>query len=434
MSEFMQRPLDHAQATAPAWLARWLEQGRRRWRASPLPTRKTEHWKYTALQALRGPFAPAEAGVWELSDAGIELPDLGACRVVFVNGYYRPELSSRELPVGVSLVRFGEADERQAQRILEHLGAAAGREAMLFTALNDATLADGLFLEIAPGARVEQPLQVVWVAGNQGENFSINQRLLVLCGRGSKAGLIEQFAGTSTGQKAFTNGVTELLLEPETALDHYRLHLEEESALHIGGVYARLAQQAVLNAFHLATGSELKRLDVVVEHRGEGAACELNGVYLPRGSEHVDYHTTVEHCVPRCTTEETFRGIIGDEASAVFNGRIHIHPGAQKTRAQLSNRNLLTSPGAEVNAKPELEIYADDVQCAHGTTVAQLDEMSLHYLRTRGVSRAEAEVMLSFGFVNEVIDTVRWDPLRAHLRILLARRFARDTVLARQAA
>ena len=152
----------------------------------------------------------------------------------------------------------------------------------------------------------------------------------------------------------------------------------------------------------------------------------MNGIYLPRRKEHIDYHTCIEHRVPNCTSSETFRGIIGDEATAVFNGRIHIHRDAQKTNARLSNRNLLTSTRAEVNTKPELEIYADDVQCAHGATVAQLDETSLHYLRSRGVSRAQAQVMLSFGFINEVVDTVRCDPLREYLQGILNQRFSRE--------
>ena len=187
--------------------------------------------------------------------------------------------------------------------------------------------------------------------------------------------------------------------------------------------------RSTLNSFHIALGSTLKRIDLVVDHVGQGAHCEVNGVYLPRGQEHIDYHTCMEHRVPNCTSSETFRGIIADEATAVFNGRIHIHPDAQKTKAELSNRNLLTSTRAEVNTKPELEIYADDVQCAHGATVAQLDDMSLHYLRTRGVSRADAQVMLSFGFINEVIDSVRCEALRVYLQRLLSDRFARDPAL-----
>jgi Fe-S cluster assembly protein SufD len=145
----------------------------------------------------------------------------------------------------------------------------------------------------------------------------------------------------------------------------------------------------------------------------------------------VDYHTCIEHAVPHCTTDEVFRGIIDDQASAVFNGRIHIHRDAQKTNAQLSNKNLLLSDQAEVNTKPELEIYADDVQCAHGATVAQLDPESLHYLRTRGVNRDEAEVMLSYGFINEVVEKIQLEALRDFLRPLLASRFSRDPNLTR---
>ena len=429
MTDFMRQSLDSAATSAPPWLQDYLRAGRARWESASLPTRKTEQWKYTGLQALQPSYAPAGDGSMVLADAGVELPRFGGYRLVFVNGHYSPEHSDAQLPDGVSLVRFANADTRQAARIRSYLGTVVGQDQPLFTALNDAALADGVFLDIAPRAVIEQPLHVVWVSGNQAEAFSINQRLLVLCGESSKVSLIEHFTGARSEQQSFTNGVTELLLEAGATLCHYRLQLEEAAALHIGRVHARLGADATLNSFHLALGSVLKRVDVVVDHCGQGAHCELNGVYLPRGEEHVDYHTCIEHRVPHCTSSEIFRGIIGDAATAVFNGRIHIHRDAQKTKAELSNRNLLTSTRAEVNTKPELEIYADDVQCAHGATVAQLDEMSLHYLRTRGVARAEAQVMLSFGFINEVIDTVRCEALRDFLRVLLTRRFARDPAL-----
>lgn len=430
MNEFMQQALDGAAASAPVWLQDWQLDGRGRWERSAIPTRKTENWKYTGLQSLRQVFAPAASAELRLTEAGAGIPDLGGYRLVFVNGYHQPELSGGELPAGVSLVRFADASTEQAQRIRSHLGVAAGRDAQLFTALNDAALAEGVFLDVAADARIEQPLQLVWLTSNQAEAFTVNQRLLVVCGARSEACVVEHFAGAHSEQRTFTNGVTELLLESGATLEHYRLHLEEAAALHIGSVHARLAEHATLNTFHLALGSELKRINLVVDHVGPGAHCEANGVYLPRGSEHVDYHTCMEHRVPHCTSSETFRGIIADEATAVFNGRIHIHPDAQKTRAELSNKNLLTSNQAEINTKPELEIYADDVQCAHGATVAQLDELALHYLRTRGVSPGEARTMLSFGFINEVIDTVRNEPLRDFLQSLLAERFARSQVIA----
>jgi Fe-S cluster assembly protein SufD len=429
MTDFMRQPLDSAAASAPPWLRDYLSAGRRRWEAGTLPTRKTEQWKYTGLQALQPSYTTASDGAIELADAGVELPAYGGFRVVFINGHFSAQHSDSRLPDGVSLVRFADADETQAARIRSHLGTAVGQDEPLFTALNDAALADGVFLDVAPRAVVEQPLHVVWVSGNQADAFSINQRLLLLCGESSKVSLIEHFTGARSEQQSFTNGVTELLLEAGATLCHYRLNLEEAAALHIGRVHARLGADSTLNSFYLGLGSVLKRVDVVVDHCGQGAHSELNGIYLPRGDEHVDYHTCIEHRVPHCTSSETFRGIIGDSATAVFNGRIHIHRDAQKTRAELSNRNLLTSVQAEVNTKPELEIYADDVQCAHGATVAQLDEMSLHYLRTRGVARAEAQVMLSFGFINEVIDTVRCESLREFLRDLLSLRFARDSAL-----
>lgn len=429
MTDFMRQSLDSAAASAPPWLRDYLRAGRARWESSTLPTRKTEQWKYTGLQALQAAYAPASEGAVLLAEAGVDLPAFGGYRLVFVNGRYCAEHSDGVLPQGVSLVRFADADNTQAALIRRHLGGAVGREELLFTALNDAALGDGVFLQVAPRARIEQPLHLVWVSGNQGEAFSINQRLLVLCGEGSTASVIEHFTGAKSAQQSFTNGVTELMLEAGATLHHYRLHLEEAAALHIGRVHARLGAQATINSFHLALGSVLKRIDAVVDLCGAGGRSELNGVYLPRHTEHVDYHTCIEHRVPNCSSSETFRGIVGNEATAVFNGRIHIHRNAQKTKAHLSNRNLLTSTRAEVNTKPELEIYADDVQCSHGATVAQLDDMNLHYLRSRGVPRAQAQVMLSFGFINEVIHTVRCDALRDYLRGILADRFARDPAL-----
>jgi Fe-S cluster assembly protein SufD len=430
----MQQALDGAASSAPPWLQDWQSSGRERWSASSMPNRKTEAWKYTSLQRLQQTYVAPRRGAVELAQAGVELPDFGGLRLVFINGEYCPAASAGSLPKGVSLVRFADADEQQVAQIRAHLGSAAGRDQPLFTALNDAALTEGVFLHFAAHAHVSEPLHVVWASGNQDQAFSVNQRLLAVCGEASTATLVEHFVSAGGAQRSFTNGVTELLLEPGATLYHSRLHLEESAALHIGRVHARLGQQATLHSFHLALGSELKRIDLVVDHCGQGAHSEVNGVYLPRGSEHVDYHTCIEHRVPNCTSNEVFRGIIGDDATAVFNGRIHIHPDAQKTHAQLSNRNLLTSSRAEVNTKPELEIYADDVQCAHGATVAQLDDTAVHYLRTRGVSRAEAEVMLSFGFINEVIETLHCDAVRDFLQPMLARRFARDPALVGHAA
>ncbi len=430
MTDLMNRMLDIAGGTGPAWLQERQASGRKLWAAAELPSRKTEAWKYTSLYTLNRDFASAESSTASRAELGFNYPYFGGCQLVFVDGYLREDLSHMETPRGVELVRFTDASEEQAATIQQHLGTVVDASRHLFANLSDAALNDGVFLQVAPNAVVTKPLHLIWLTSTRETAFTVNQRLLVIAGANSRANLIEHFDCAGNGS-AFTNGITELLLEDGATLQHHRLHMEDAGAIHIGGVHARLAKDSTLESFHLALGSELKRIDVVVNHKGPGAHCSLNGVYLLRNEEHVDYHTCIEHVSPHCTTDEVFRGIIGDSAKAVFNGRIHIHPGAQKTRAELSNRNLLTSAHAEINTKPELEIYADDVQCAHGATIAQLDPQMLHYLRTRGIGRDEAEIMLSYGFVNEVIDSIGLEALREYLRPLLAKRFSRDPKLTR---
>ncbi|MEE4279405.1 MAG: Fe-S cluster assembly protein SufD [Halieaceae bacterium] len=431
----MKQPLAEASRRVPHWLQSIQARGVSHWGAAALPTRRTENWKYTSLQALRDDY--------RLADPSAPSPDalpaalregFGGPRLVFVDGVFQSELSDLSQldgAEGVSVCRFDEASPEQADRIAEYLDSCFDPSEHQFAALNTATLRDGVFVDLADGARLAAPLHVLWLLRAADGPVAMSQRLLVLAGANSDATLVEQFVAMRGAAASFCSGVTELRLGPGAHLDHYRLHEEEGEAVHIGAVHARLDRDSRLESFHLALGSSLKRIDVNLRHDGPGAHADLNGIYLPRGDEHIDYHTTIDHAVPHCSSDEVFRGIIADRATAVFNGRIHIHPDAQKTRAELSNKNLLTSTEAEVNTKPELEIYADDVSCAHGATVAQLDAEALHYLRTRGVSRDEAEVMLSFGFINELVDGVALEALRTYLKPRVAARFARDETLMR---
>lgn len=426
MADFRTAALDLYRDGAPDWLAGVRANGRDIWSRAVMPDRKTEAWKYTSVRALeRGawlsPAVPSGADA-TIAD-GYEIGGLGAWTMVFVNGHYSRALSSGEPPAGVELVRFSEANAEQANAIQARLGSIADAGAHLFAALNESWLTDGVFIQVQRDTRVAAPLHVVWLTLPQDENFAVSQRLLLVMERGSEAVLVEQFASDGAPQNAFTNAVTECVVGEGAQLRHYRLHLEEEHAVHIGGVHVDLATDAALDGFHFATGGTLKRIDVVVNHRGEGAACKLNGIYLPRGRQVVDYHTDIEHIAPRCTTSEVFRGIVADRARAVFNGRIHIHPDAQKTQARLSNKNLLTSNSAEVDTQPELEIYADDVQCAHGATVAQLEEQALFYLTSRGISRSHARMMLSLGFINEIVDGLNDAAVADYLRPIVSRLF-----------
>jgi Fe-S cluster assembly protein SufD len=262
-----------------------------------------------------------------------------------------------------------------------------------------------------------------------GATATANQRLLVVLDTGAQASVIEHFASTEDEQDGFVNSLAEISVGENAELRHYRINLEQENLLHVGGIHANLQRSARLRGFTVSLGSKLKRIDYQINHCGEGAHLDLQGVYLPKNKQFVDYHTNIQHKVPHCTSSEVFRGIVSDSAHAVFNGRIHIHQDAQKTLAELSNKNLLTSRKAEVDTKPELEIYADDVKCAHGATVSQLNNDAMYYLQARGISRDEAQVMLSFGFINELLQDVAEPAVRDYLGPRLAKLFSTNSDL-----
>lgn len=400
------------------WLQSLREQGAQRWEQAPWPTRKTELWKYTPLAPLqKGGFAQwadAQSG-WE---SQVDLIEGDFTRMVFVNGVFDPEHSSAELPDGV--VRFESAGETDRELIRQNLGSVVNTDRHLFAALSNAWANEGVLIHVPANQALDKPVYIVHVSTPEAEPATASQRTLILLETGAQASVTEHYVSTSDEQNGFVNALTEARVADNASLSHCRVNLEEENLLHVGGVHAELHRNARMNGFTVAQGSRLKRIDYQVDYRGEGGELMLNGVYLPRNRQLVDYHTNIEHAVPHCTTSETFRGIVGDASRAVFNGRIHIHPQAQKSLAELSNKNLLTSKKAEVDTKPELEIYADDVQCAHGATVSQLDSTALYYLQSRGLSRQDAQVMLSFGFINELLQQAPDPAVQAYLRPRLA--------------
>lgn len=433
MSDFQQQAIRlAAQQQAPAWLAPLRQQAAESWLNCAWPTRKTEHWKYTPLSSLqKGAFSSWSDGdkthVGSVNDESFIAID--ATRLVFVNGVFDAERSS-DLPVEV--VRFSAANAAQQALIATHLGKVVEGEQHLFAILASAWTDDGVLLHVPHQQQLNKPVYIVHLSVPTAEPAVVNQRLLVVLDEGAKATLVEHYVSTAKEQNGFVNVITEMVVGDNAELQHYRLNLEEENILHVGAVHASLQRNARFRGFTLAQGSRLKRIDYQINHCGEGAELDLQGVYLPRNNQLVDYHTNIRHMVPRCTTREIFRGIISDSAHAVFNGRIYIHPHAQKTLAELSNKNLLTSNKAEVDTKPELEIYADDVKCAHGATVSQLNNNALYYLQSRGVSRREAEVMMRFGFINELLEQIVEPSVQDYLRPHLARLFGRDNDLLEQ--
>ena len=429
-AEFQQQAIALAsQQSVLGWLNDAREQGQLAWNTHAWPTRKTESWRYTSL-------LPVENEQWQLSDTAsdtlpqsalAELIEFDAYRLVFVNGQLRADLSS-DLPA--SLVLFADANADQQSVIKQHLNQVADQQVHLFTALSSSLLNQGALLHLSKNQRLEKPVYIVHI--NDKANAKVtNARLLLVLESGAEAQVVEHFFSTDDQDRGWINAVTECSVGANASLRHHRINLESEQALHTGAVHVALAESARFNGFTVANGSRLKRIDYHIKHLGSGSDLQLNGIYLPRHQQRVDYHTCVEHVVPHCTTTEVFRGVIADSARAVFNGRIHIHQDAQKTLAEMSNRNLLTSDQAQVNTKPELEIYADDVRCAHGATVSQLNDEALFYLTSRGISEAEARVMLSFGFVNELVEGVELEALQQWLRPRIAHMFGQSDQLTR---
>lgn len=427
MSDFQQQALKlAAQQQSPAWLADIRARAANDWNNVVWPTRKTEHWKYTPLASLQKniPSTWSAQSSSPLNES--EMISVDATRLVFINGVFDP-VSSSELPSEV--VRFSQASSAQQEVIAQHLGKVVEGGQHLFATLNSAWLNDGILVHVSRNQALAKPIYVVQVSSAESQTVSVNQRVLVVLEESAQAEIIEHYISTSDVQNSFVNALTEIVVGDNANLQHYRLNLEEENIQHIGAVHVNLQRNARLRAFTLALGSKLKRIDYQINHRGKGAELNLQGVYLPRNNQMVDYHSNVQHWVPNCTTSEVFRGIIGDSAQAIFNGRIYIHQDAQKTLAELSNKNLLTSAKAEINTKPELEIYADDVKCAHGATVSQLNATALYYLQSRGVSRTEAEVMMSFGFINELLEQISEPAVHDYLFPRLAELFGRDQTL-----
>jgi Fe-S cluster assembly protein SufD len=434
VSGFQQQALTLAGSLPPSELFQALRScGYDSFASAEWPGRKTEQWKYTSLLALQD-FSSA---VWAKADQQAAVDALAslshddATRLVFVDGIFNADLSDA-LPEGVTL--FNSANAASAGLIASYLGKIATvtdqRRRNIFVDLNNAWLADGVLVHVPANVRLERPVSLIYLGTDKASHVVSSQRLLVVLERGASASLIEHYLSASGSAAAMMNALTEIHIGENARLHHTRLNLEHEDSVHIGSVHANLQRSAVLDGFTLAEGGRLKRLDYQINHCGEGAELNLNGIYLARNSQLVDYHTCIEHRVPHCTSQEVFRGIVGDRARAVFNGRIHILPDAQKTLAELSNRNLLTSNFAEIDTKPELEIYADDVRCAHGATISQLDETALYYLKSRGIDAAQARMMLSYGFINEVLETLPYPQMLGMLQQYLRQRFVEETLSA----
>lgn len=357
-----------------------------------LPTRKTESWKYSAKYIGQlGPF-PAlknEAPAYEPAY------DLDCYTVLITNGQsFQVE---NDLPQEITLKGFNELSDEDAKQVQNGvIGAATD---LPFADLNAAQLQQGLFISVEKGVQIDKPLKLV--LQHDGNGMSL-PRIFVNLGSGAELTLIEEITA-SNSDSAFINVVGDFVVEANAKLTYLRMNLDQGLAKHTGATGVALKRDAKFNSHCLALGSVLGRHDLRVELQEPGAECDLNAVTVTKDKQHFDHHTAIEHIAPHCNSNENYRCIADNKSQIVFNGRIHIHRDAQKTLGAMSNKNLLLSSEAEIDSKPELEIYADDVKCAHGTTIGQLNETEVYYLKTRGMSDEQARQMLTLGFVLEVV-------------------------------
>jgi len=415
---------------APAWLSELREAGMASFAALGFPTLKNEDWKYTNVEPIAAQsFARANGEAKSVSAGDFiarSMIDPAAPRLVFVNGIFSEEFSqTATLDRGVvvkSLGDFIKADD--ATTTAASLGRYAGGERQPFVALNTAFLEDGAVVSVAAGCRTDRPIYLVFVSKAAGNPVVSHPRTLILLGAGSEAKIVESYLGLNGGGY-FCNAVTELAGGPDSIIEHYRLQQENDAGFHVSALAANLERGCQLTAHAVSLGGALVRNNVRVTLNGEGAGCVLNGLYLADGKQHVDNFTEIEHVKPRATSLELYKGILSGSAHGVFNGKIVVHKDAQKTDARQTNKNLLLSADAVVNTKPQLEIYANDVKCSHGSTIGQMDGDALFYLRSRGLGIADARSLLSFAFASDVVGRMKIESLRQRLDDYLVARFGR---------
>ncbi|WPB75392.1 Fe-S cluster assembly protein SufD [Archangium violaceum] len=411
-------------AGAPAWLRAFRQEGIAQLARQGFPTSKLEDWKYTNVSPISGQsFSPVrtvhEAGV-EAAVARLALPGTGPL-LVFVDGWYVRELSRLEgLPAGLTVRSLREA--LQDGEPLEALvGSRARADASAFTALNAALLEEGAVVRVAPGTVCPEPVQFLFLSRGDTHVTLASPRVVVRAGDNSELTLVESYVGAAPGV-SFTNAVTEVVLGAGARVTHLKLQAESETAFHIGGLHAELGRDSRFASHVISLGGALARNEVHSVFGAEGGECTLQGLYVGHGTQHLDNWTNLDHAHPRCSSRELYKGVLDDKARGTFHGKVLVRPDAQQTDSRQSNRNLLLSEAAMADARPQLEILADDVKCAHGATVGRLDEQALFYLRSRGITRAEAESLLTHAFAKEVVGAVPLASLRDQVEELLARK------------
>jgi Fe-S cluster assembly protein SufD len=384
------------------------------------PSVKEEEWKYTNVAAIaRTDFKPVSSEPTPKSEAELKqldsVPEGRSSQLVFVDGALRTDLSAlAALPEQVVAIDLGQAfaDERYIDIVRTHLGRQADYVINGFTALNTAFISHGAFVLIPKGITVEAPIHLLFIA--ESERAANFPRVLIIAEENSSATIVENYV-SSDGKQYLTNAAVEVVLEDGARLEHYKVQRESIEAFHVATTAVGLGRSSSYDTTTITFGAKLSRHDIVITMDHEGAECWVDGLYLVTGDQHADTHSVIDHRQPQCTSRQLYKGILDGKSRAVFNGKVFVRHNAQKTDAMQTNKNLLLSNEARVDTKPQLEILADDVKCAHGAAVGQIDEDELFYLETRGIHPDLGRNLLTYGFAEEVIAKIKVDSIRNEL-------------------
>jgi Fe-S cluster assembly protein SufD len=406
---------------APTWLKDLREGGIARFHDLGFPNMKQEAWRHTSV-------APIAEGSFELAKPPARIPQLDdirpfllfetGYRLVFVDGFFQPSLST---PFFDDIQSLTHVVTHRQDLVRQHLGKYATTQDRPFSALNTAFLSDGAFVHVPAKATVAEPIQLLFLAS--GKPVVTHPRNLVVIEREARASIVETYASLSHGPY-WTNSVTEVVVGEAGRVDYHRVQRESARACHVATTQTHQGRDSTVNLHSVAFGAKLARHDIGSVMAGPGGRLILNGLYLLAGEQHADHHTTIDHAADHCASHEYFNGVLDDKSRGVFTGRIIVRPGAQKTDSKQTNNNLLLSADAHADSQPQLEIYADDVKCTHGSTVGPLDPRALFYLRSRGLGEREARRLLTYGFAAEILGRMEVATLRAQLDAIVRGRLA----------
>jgi Fe-S cluster assembly protein SufD len=408
----------------PAWLRGLRERGFARFCEVGFPTTKNEDWRFTNVNAIaQTPFQLArdarrsEATYSDTLDA-CRIPG-AACQFVFLNGRFASELSDLgNLPQGVRVGSLAQSIAQDGASLEPHLGRYLNIERDAFSALNTAFIEDGAYVYLPRGTVLEAPICFLFISLPGNDPEMTNPRNLIVAENATEASIVEDYVSLGSGV-SFSNVVTELVAGEDAVISHYMIEREDRQVFNVSTLRTQQARSSNVSSHSVLLGGGLVRNNIHPVLAGEGGECLINGLFIGNGHQHMDNYMLVEHASAHCGSRQFYNGILDGHSHGVFHGRIIVHKDAQKTDAKQTNRNLLLSDDAQIDTKPQLEIYADDVKCTHGATIGQVEENALFYMRSRGIEETEARSLLLLAFANECLDRMKSAPVRDYLRDLV---------------